>query len=133
LGKTIGCAPGRPSPGGKRGGGRPLTWSFSFKERASKRSEPSELFFCCCCVCGLLRPGGGLFAISPLSNSSTVQAFGKDNRGWAFGRDKFKGLPHTPGRGTIPSLSNTKCDKLSSIFMLEVVCKKYKAHIKHKT
>ncbi|KYN09036.1 hypothetical protein ALC57_19004 [Trachymyrmex cornetzi] len=59
LGKTIGCAPGRPNPGGKRGGD----------------------FFCCCCVCGLLRPGGGLFAISPLSNSSTVQAFGKDNRG----------------------------------------------------
>ncbi|KYM88535.1 hypothetical protein ALC53_03018 [Atta colombica] len=50
LGTTIGCAPGRPNPGGKRGG-------------------------------GLLRPGGGLFAISPLSNSSTVQAFGKDNRG----------------------------------------------------
>lgn len=129
MGKTIGCAPGRPNPGGKRGGGgRPLAWSFSFKERASKRSEPSDFF--CCCVCGLLRPGGGLFAISPLSNSSTVQAFGKDNRGWAFGGDKFKGLPHTPGRGTIPSLSNTKCDKLSSIFTLEIFCKKYKAHIK---
>lgn len=131
LGKTMGWAPGRPNPGGKRVGGRPLTWNFSFKDRASKRSEPSD-FLCCCCVCGLLRPGGGLFATSPLSSSSTVQAFfkvGKDNRGWAFGGDRFKGLPHTPGRGTIPSLSNTKCDKLSSISILEIFCKEiYKAY-----
>lgn len=127
LGTTSGCGAGRLNPGGKRGG-TPLIWSLSFIGRLSKTTELSD-FFCCCCVCDLLRPGGGLFPISPFSSSSTVQAFfkdGKDDRDWVFEDIKFKGLLHTPGRGTIPSLSNTKWDKLSSISTVEISYKKYK-------
>lgn len=66
----------------------------------------------------------------PFSNSSTVHAFGitdgRANGGRGFGRDKLEGLSHTPGRGTIPSLSsNTRCDKLSSMFASTPFCKNY--------
>lgn len=65
-----------------------------------------------------VRPGGGLLEISPLSISSTVQAFFNvvDNDGFngagGGGKAKF-GLSHTPGLGIVTSFSSrTRCDRL---------------------
>lgn len=67
----------------------------------------------------------------PFSNSSTVHTFvnadGRIKDGRGLGNDKLVGLSHTPGRGTIPSLSsNTKCDKLSSTSVSTPFCKYHK-------